>query len=326
MLLIDANKYLAFYQSEKISQFIEVLRNLREHVVVTQQIVDEVERNKASCFFRAVTDKLKMPKWTVPDHLLPAGDENDQLRQDVKAFTSSSEALRRRLSLHFDRLTDAVACSRDHISIELKSFFGTAITPTSEQLRRARYRKEVNNPPGKPNDPLGDQLNWEQFLDASDQASDIWVVSSDRDYFVKVGDELRLNPVLVRDLEDRMKRKSVNCFDTWSKAIPHFLKANNLSSSGLPSEECLADLESEERSLATAITTTTTTTTTTSTTTTPAPWCYSHPSQRPNQCPCCGSVDSFADSAYPRSQYGGLTLQYRCARCGHLFDTGDHWE
>ena len=324
MILIDTNKYLAFYQSERISTLIPILRNLRDHVFVSHLIVDEVERNKFNCFKQTVSDQLKTPKWSFPDHILPQNTQSDQLRDDVKLFMDSAEALRRRLADHLNQLEEAVAQSSDHISLELKQFFGTPSTPNDDQLRRARFRKEVNNPPGKRSDPLGDELTWEQFLDASAHAADVWVLSGDHDYFVKVGKSLHLNPVLHRDLCERAPRTSINCFETWAEAIPHFLNKMGLSKEGLPSEQCLDDFKAEERALPTV--TTTTTTTTTSTTTTPPPWHTSRMPGKPDRCPSCYSEDTFNDGGYLRSQYGGLTLQYVCKCCGYHLDTGDSWD
>jgi len=45
------------------------------------------------------------------------------------------------------------------------------------------------------------------------------------------------------------------------------------------------------------------------------------------KCPA-GEDHSFDESrgAYLRSQYGGLTWQLHCSKCGARFDTGDHWD
>ena len=314
MLLADTNKYLAFYQSERISAVIPVLNNIQQHIFVSQLIVDEVERNKVNCFTQALTDQLKSPKWGFPDHLLPAEDGCIKLKEDVDQFKLSAETLRRKMKNSFSVIAQSVATSEDHITKQLADIFEKAVGPTEGQLALARFRKETNNPPGKKSDPLGDELHWEQFLDASSDSDNIWIVSNDQDYFVKIEKDIFLNPLLQRDLQARRERASIRCFETWAKALPDFLSENGLSQDGLPEGRQLDELEAEERSLPTT------------TTTTPAPWQNSSRPPKPSLCQKCCVQDSFHDGAYLRSQYGGLTLQFVCSNCGYHFDTGDSWD
>ena len=53
---------------------------------------------------------------------------------------------------------------------------------------------------------------------------------------------------------------------------------------------------------------------------------YDYVAPVPTRCPRCDSEGSFADGAYLRSQFGGLTWQFICGSCGYRFDTGDFWD
>ncbi len=53
---------------------------------------------------------------------------------------------------------------------------------------------------------------------------------------------------------------------------------------------------------------------------------YSSLQNKPSLCQKCGEKNSFLDGAYLRSQYGELTSQYICKKCGFYYDTGDFFD
>lgn len=247
-IFIDTNIYLRFFESERIAKLIPVLKNLRPRILVTSLIVDEVERNKSKCFNGAVKDKLKTPKWALPDPLLKEDENTKILETEFAGFQQKAEALRRKIEAHFLEMTKGVVESKDHISTELTSFFGDPAKPSEEELKLARFRKEVNNPPGKLDDPLGDELHWEQFLTASMNEESVWIASTDNDYFIGVGDEVRLNPLLLRDiLAHGRQTKAVYCFRTLADLVKHFTTTNKITPDKLPSAENLTAIAEAER-------------------------------------------------------------------------------
>ena len=70
-VLIDTNKYLGFYQSEQIALLTPVLQNLRRHILVTRQIVDEVDRNKYAEFCNTLAQQTQLKPLKAPGRLLP---------------------------------------------------------------------------------------------------------------------------------------------------------------------------------------------------------------------------------------------------------------
>jgi hypothetical protein len=52
---------------------------------------------------------------------------------------------------------------------------------TDEIIRRAKLRRELGNPPGKP-DSLGDQINWEILLQEVPEGAELHVISKDGDF------------------------------------------------------------------------------------------------------------------------------------------------
>ena len=71
LLLIDANKYLDLYRIDKGRKFLAPLSEQASHILVTQQIVDEVQRNKvhaAADFLRTKSQGMKLRGLNIPDH------------------------------------------------------------------------------------------------------------------------------------------------------------------------------------------------------------------------------------------------------------------
>lgn len=57
----------------------------------------------------------------------------------------------------------------------------------------------------------------------------------------------------------------------------------------------------------------------------PMPRYYDYAPSPPDRCQACG-IKSMMPSAYLRSRYGGLTLQFICPNCGTHHDTGDSFD
>jgi len=72
LLYIDANKYLDLYRTDKGKKLLAPLGEQVEHIFVTQQTVDEVQRNKihvTATFLAEKFKSLKLQTFNVPDHL-----------------------------------------------------------------------------------------------------------------------------------------------------------------------------------------------------------------------------------------------------------------
>src|SRR5438067_10979896 len=78
LLFIDTNQYLYFYKVIKGKKLLEFLREQREHIFVTTQIVEEVQRNKlrtAKIFLDEHFKMLDVNKFNVPDHLFDVSEK-----------------------------------------------------------------------------------------------------------------------------------------------------------------------------------------------------------------------------------------------------------
>jgi hypothetical protein len=114
-----------------------------------------------------------------------------------------------------------------------------AASETLSQLERARLRKERGQGPGKKNDPLGDQISWEQLLDHVEGTGSVWIVSRDGDYTIPVGDSVYLQPALYRELSRMNGVTSIACFRFLAMFFEAFNKSDLADNESLPPQEAI---------------------------------------------------------------------------------------
>ncbi|TDD75632.1 PIN-like domain-containing protein [Flavobacterium caseinilyticum] len=320
ILYIDANIYLGFYNSNRpeYKKLLGSVIELADKIFFTQQLAFEIDRNKLNIFRLSIDNYIKQVSLTatiLPEHLDEDGspkftDWNKARKELEKQISDSNKELSPILN---DVLND-IAISQDKVSKELSAIYATAQSPSGKDLENARLRKEIGNPPGKRADPLGDQLSWEQLLTIVPDISQLWIVSTDRDYFTEHKKTLYLNPVLYQDLVRQNPRIIIKTFNILSEALRDF--NNEVKIASIPSKEELDLISETEAQDLTGLTGST------------ASFMYSgsFAPSKPNICPKCAMANSFLEGAYLRSQYGGLTLQYICKNCGFHADTGDSFD
>jgi hypothetical protein len=199
---VDANIYLGAYKTSDPA-FHKHVRMLVEHagnVLVTQQLVDEVSRNKLKVAAEFVDEQLK--KLSLPKVSLPGFSE--ALLGTLQELDTKVEDLQRSAEIEASKYFALVAKSEDEISRLLEPLFALAKAPSEEVLRKARLRKERGNPPGKRSDPLGDQISWEQLLEVLQPGDSVHIVSKDKDYYFERRGVALLDPLLEKELRARL--------------------------------------------------------------------------------------------------------------------------
>jgi hypothetical protein len=84
----------------------------------------------------------------------------------------------------YQQTLEHVSKGEDQISKSLEDVFFNPLKPSAEEHERARLRKELGIPPGKKNDPIGDELSWEQLLTfRKNNKCEIWLISKDEDFY-----------------------------------------------------------------------------------------------------------------------------------------------
>lgn len=307
-IFIDANILLGFWclrDGRLPSELLLPLVELGDHLLVTQQVADEVERNKLTVFLKNMGEMTSRMPPSIPDHLVKHRRYNE-LNTDLKQIDERAKAARKEWDSVTAELASAISQGSDLASGMLAPLFKKAVAPTEDQLVAARLRQELGNPPGKKGDPLGDQLSWQQFLDAVDKQKTVWVITRDSDLATIVGRSRILDPMLHRELKERGVEK-IHVFDNLAAAMKS-LKEAGVGAQKIE-EEKLIELEKQEAHDARI------------------PFHGLHfPSDGPWTCPAC--LQRNADrrlTAHP-SSYGGWSYWITCSQCGARFDTGEPYD
>jgi len=243
-LFIDTNQYLDLFGVGPAAKLFDSLDEQKAHLLVTTQIVDEVFRRKlgrAQEIFSAELKKIDISKkFAVAVDLLAVSDERTS---ELKEIFTRAEAGRAELAESAASALVRISRSEDYVSKRLAALFDGARSPTVEEMRRARERRERGNPPGKRADPLGDQITWEQLLAhcKEKKVNRIWIITKDQDFCAKHDEAILLNPFLHRDLVKACgAAPEIRCFSTLGAGIRDFE-----DNAGVKAEKRLTDTEAK---------------------------------------------------------------------------------
>lgn len=306
-IFIDANILLGFWSCRTgrvPSELLLPLVELREHVLVTRQIVDEVRRRKLAVFVetRGKFDHELPPD--IPIHLTKVKSHADASARIADLSVALIEA-RKAWDTANNEIAQAISNNEDLASAMLAQMFNQAVEPTVEQMIRARERRERGNPPGKRSDPLGDQISWEQFVDAAKGRAKVWIVTRDADFGVAVGKHRMVNPMLHAELAVAGVGE-VELHETLSGALRSIREAG-LAAVAEVEEKVLEEAERQEDAFI------------------PHPPHVIWP-DTDWRCPSCNSMNGQTDLIPKPSQYGGWSYWTGCRRCGFTFDTGEPYD
>lgn len=208
VIFIDANQYLKLYMADKgKKKLLRILSETEPYIFVTSQVADEVQRNKlskADQFLKTIikdVQGMKVPTFDVPEHLFGSSDSRaESLHQKLAHIEEQKREVEAELKEATFQMLHQISRSEDEVSKALAGIFNKAVKPTPEEFLLARERREIGNPPGKPTDPLGDQISWEQLLSHCKTKPRIWLVSADSDYSIEHQGKRFLNSFLQQDL------------------------------------------------------------------------------------------------------------------------------
>ncbi len=254
LIFIDANIYRQLYYSPAQHDTLATLVELKDRVLVPVQVVDEVARGKLDMASQGLNKRVKA--FTTPTEKLPVIPKvPPEVKESADLLQASIDRLREHLGTakrdvvrNGLELIQAVSRSEDDVTKALAPVFSGAAQPTDDEVRRARFRRERGNPPGKPADPLGDQLAWEQLLTHSKGLAGIWIVTVDGDYCTVTEGQVLLNPYLYAELQRAAGRHvEVFCFNALPKALAHFVEKTQAKTTHLPSQQELEEADRELR-------------------------------------------------------------------------------
>jgi hypothetical protein len=244
LLFIDANQYINLYEMVSGKTLLAELLQLRGHLLVPYQVVDEVHRQKVRVTARFLTkryEKLEPSSTTTPGHALTAGE--------LRVLRMPERLRNIRMKLTRD-LLEQVSQSKDEVSKALAGVFSQAVSPNKGELNRARRRKERGSPPGKKSGTLGDELCWEQILSRCKQRPRIWIISKDSDYGTTYEGKMFLNAALYQELGRLYKSEPmIFCFDNLAEGFKHFVETTGAVVKNPPTPEETKQIKKEQESL-----------------------------------------------------------------------------
>jgi hypothetical protein len=253
MLFIDANQYLNLFRMDSGKKLLAALEEQDKYIFVTEQIVNEVERNKvrvAASFL--ATKQLKLDSIAVPDHILSTSDSTvEDIRKQLREISGSVKKAKEDFRKLAHDLLEQIARSKDEVSKRLAVIFSHAAKPTGEEFGRAIERKRVGNPPGKKADSLGDQISWEQLLTVSKKDKPkLWFVTGDSDYVTEHDGKMFLNAMLYSELVQLYgSAPEVFCFDNIPDAFKHFSETTKVKADKLPTPEETRQIKKEQEAV-----------------------------------------------------------------------------
>jgi hypothetical protein len=254
LLFIDANKYLDLYRTVTGRDILATLSEQADHIFVTQQVVDEVIRNKINVTMLFLKDQFRnIPKaetYKVPDHLFGATEtQSNNIRSQMKEIDEKIKGVNRQIRALAADIMKKVSLSTDEVSTALAPIFAKAVRPSAEHLQGAAERKRRGYPPGKPTDPIGDQVSWEQILAQFPGRKKLWVITKDTDYGCMYNDEGFFNQFLYDELRKVSPDATVFLFDNIPSAIKHFTRITGVKAEKLLTPEQINKTKREEQAL-----------------------------------------------------------------------------
>lgn len=184
-VFIDSNIYLRFFAYaddtlEELEKFQALAETEKVRIYLTQQVQDEVSRNREAEIARAVArfQKSALPP-EIPRFALHTTEAKALLKESKKAAEAKA-ALSQKITEEIQK-----GDLRADLLIDELAEHSVVLEVQQEHIDSAYLRRDVGNPPGKP-ETLGDQINWECLLDAVPSKTDLHIVSTDEDFFSKL--------------------------------------------------------------------------------------------------------------------------------------------
>lgn len=184
-VFIDSNIWLSLYHfsSDDLEQFSKLQKLLGKniHLIIPSQIIDEVYRNRDN----KIKDALS--RFENFNFIFPAFCKNYDA---YPPFRKEYELLKEKHKEWLKTINKDIREKTLPADLVINEFFqSSSITErTDEMVRAAELRYKIGNPPGKDN-KYGDAINWECLLQSVPDGTDLYFISSDKDYASVINDK-----------------------------------------------------------------------------------------------------------------------------------------
>lgn len=229
---------------------LETIVDNKENVVVTEQIINEVFRNSVKVSTENLTNTLKSLEWKKPT--LPYKNAQESTITLINNVFTEFTTMKKQIENDLDSHLNLVSEQNDEVSLKLKELFENALSPTDEEISLAEQAKKFGNPPGKHNDPIGDEISWVQLLNKTNTADKVIIITNDRDYANGFNGLLYLNSLLHHQLKE--KKVEYYIFSDVNTGLKKYIELQEvdnipLEQKDIPTKEEFIEIEKEERSI-----------------------------------------------------------------------------
>lgn len=188
-LYIDANIFLDFFHLtstdiEELRKLIALIEESKITLYLPEQTCEEITRNREA----KISDALeKFKKDTDAFRVnFPAFTKSYKEYEDIRALLKEANKKHSALYTKALEVAESGELDADKLISDLIKVAEFSQT-TSQIFERAIKRFRKGNPPGKDKNSVGDELNWETLKEVVPEASDLYLVSKDRDYKSALG-------------------------------------------------------------------------------------------------------------------------------------------
>jgi len=256
VVFIDAQLYIDLFRTESGKELLQPLQQVKDHIFITEQVVNEVNRHKLSeamGFFQREC-QIKAPGSKLPDHLFDdSGSIVQGIREKLNVASQKVKEATRDLEAAIADTLRLMSLSEDVVSKALAPLFAQAVVHKPEEFERAKERNARGIPPGKKVGAVRDELSWEQFIcfAKGNGKRRLWIVSRDSDYCLTHGKEdVFLIPTLRQELMRLVQPPpEVYAFTNIPEAIKSFSKMTGVKADNLPTPERVEEIKKEQEEL-----------------------------------------------------------------------------
>jgi hypothetical protein len=257
-IFIDANIFLDSYRraDKSYRTLLRSLKALSPHLLLTKTVLSEIERNRVSVYMDANKIEKKSINLAMAEMHSHYSEDTTDVDETYRELRSLDQSVKRDQAALFERVEQihnknllAIIKGDDDVTATIRELAKVVKEETPQEIERARIRKERGQSPGKKNDPLGDQISWEQLLVHAVDTGSVWIVSRDGDYTIQVDDDVYLQPSLFREISSVKGVSSVHCFRSLSAFFEAFSKVGIASTAALPNEADIVKAEENTDSL-----------------------------------------------------------------------------
>jgi len=222
LIFIDANVFLNLYGQltlERIEALMKKVTDERDRIIVNEQLLMEVTKNRSQRFPGLQTQLGKV----APSLNFSDKGERKAITTSVRAVNQHLEKARRALEKMIENPATHDAIYRAIVDLVRPDNTLCLMRDSAEYapvFAAAQHRYLMHYPPRKNDESYGDALHWEWVVHcAAELGRDVSIVSQDEDFGAKRGGKPAINEFLSAEFTRRTKR-TVTLYNRLQDVIP----------------------------------------------------------------------------------------------------------